>query len=229
MSEVFAGFPREGFDFLRDLAENNNKPWFEANRRGYDNGLLGPGRLFVSAMGMALSEFAPGIHAEPPVSGSIFRIHRDIRFSRDKRPYKTHFDMWFWQGSRHSRDCPGYFLRLTPDAVVVGAGRHRFDKATLEAYRTAVADERRGAALEQALAAVRAAGAEVAGAHYKRVPRGFAADHPRAELLRYNALHAWIEEPLPPEVHAADFVDFCSERFRKVSPVQRWILDLYDW
>ena len=229
MSEVFAGFPREGFDFLRDLAENNNKPWFEANRRGYDEGLLGPGRLFVSAMGMALSEFAPGIHAEPRVSGSIFRIHRDIRFSRDKRPYKTHFDMWFWQGNRHSRDCPGYFLRLTPDAVVAGAGRHAFDKATLEAYRTAVADEHRGAALEQALATVHAADAEVGGAHYKRVPRGFAADHPRADLLRYNALHAWIEEPLQPEVYTADFVDFCCERFRKVSPVQRWILDLHDW
>ncbi len=229
MSEVFAGFPRDGFDFLRDLAENNNKPWFKANRRGYDNGLLGPGRLFVSAMGMALSEFAPGIHAEPRVSGSIFRIHRDIRFSRDKRPYKTHFDMWFWQGNRHSRDCPGYFLRLTPDAVVAGAGRHAFDKATLEAYRTAVADEHRGAALEQALATVHAAGAEVGGAHYKRVPRGFAADHARADLLRYNALHAWIEEPLQPEVYTADFVDFCCERFRKVSPIQRWILDLHDW
>ena len=229
MSEVFAGFPREGFDFLRDLAANNNKPWFEANRRGYDEGLLGPGRLFVSAMGMALSEFAPGIHAEPRVSGSIFRIHRDIRFSRDKRPYKTHFDMWFWQGNRHSRDCPGYFLRLTPDAVVAGAGRHAFDKATLEAFRTAVADEHRGPALEQALAKVRAAGAEVGGAHYKRLPRGFAADHPRADLLRYNALHAFIEEPLPPDVHTAEFVDFCCERFRKVSPVQHWILDLDDW
>lgn len=229
MSDAFAGFPHQGFDFLRHLAANNNKPWFEANRRGYDEGLLGPARLFVVAMGMALSEFAPGIHAEPRVSGSIFRIHRDIRFSRDKRPYKTHFDMWFWQGDRHSRDCPGYFLRLTPDAVVVGAGRHAFDKATLEVYRTAAADERRGAALEQALAAVRTAGAEIGGAHYKRVPRGFAADHPRADLLRYNALHAWIEEPLPSEVHSAEFVDFCSERFWKVSPVQRWILDLYDW
>ena len=229
MSRLFSGFQSEGFDFLRDLAVNNSKPWFEANRRGYDEGFLGPARLFVGAMGMALSEFAPGIHAEPRVSGSIFRIHRDIRFSRDKRPYKTHFDMWFWQGDRHSRDCPGYFLRLTPDAVVVGAGRHAFDKEILAAFREAVADERRGEALEQALATVRAAGADVGGAHYKRVPRGFAADHPRADLLRYNALHAWIEEPLPPQVHTAEFVDFCYERFQKVSPVQQWILDLYDW
>ena len=229
MSEAFAGFPPVGFDFLRDLAASNSKPWFEANRRGYDQGLLEPARLFVSAMGMALSEFAPGIHAEPRVSGSIFRIHRDIRFSRDKRPYKTHFDLWFWQGDRHSRDCPGYFLRLTPDTVVVGAGRHAFDKETLEAFRQAVADERRGAALERALATVRAEGAEVGGAHYKRVPRGFDRDHPRADLLRYNALHAWIEEPLPPEVHTPDFVEYCAERCRELSPVQRWILDLYDW
>ena len=229
MSDRFAGFPREGIDFLRDLAVNNNKPWFEANRRGYDEGLLEPGRLFVGAMGMALSEFAPGIHAEPRVSGSIFRIHRDIRFSRDKRPYKPNFDMWFWQGDRHSRDCPGFFLRLAPDRVKVGAGRYRFDKAPLEAFRLAVADERRGSALEQALKAVRAAGGEVGGEHYKRVPRGFDADHPRADLLRYNALHAWIEGPLPPEAHSADFVEYCAERCRKLSPVQRWILDLYDW
>ena len=229
MSDAFVGFPPEGFDFLRGLASNNNKPWFEANRRGYDQGLLGPGRLFVSAMGMALAEFAPGIHAEPRVSGSIFRIHRDIRFSRDKRPYKTYFDMWFWQGDRRSRDCPGYFLRLARDQITLGAGRHAFDKPTLEAYRTAVADDRRGRALMQAVEAVQVAGGAVGGAHYKRVPRGFDADHPRADLLRHNALHVWIEEPLPPEVHTDDFVDFCCERFRRVSPVQRWILDLRDW
>ena len=227
MSDSFGGFPREGFEFLRDVATNNNKPWFEANRRGYDEGLLGPGRLFVSAMGMALSEFAPGIHADPRVSGSIIRIHRDIRFSRDKRPYKTHFDLWFWQGDRHSRDCPGYFLRLTPDRVLLGAGRYAFDKVTLEAFRAAVADDNRGTALERVLEEVRAKGAEVGGAHYKRVPRGFDADHARADLLRYNALHAWIEESFPLEAHTAEFVEYCSERFRKLSPVQRWILDLY--
>jgi uncharacterized protein (TIGR02453 family) len=229
MSEVFAGFPREGFDFLRDLAANNNKSWFEANRRGYDEGLLGPARVFVVAMGMALADFAPGIHAEPRVSGSIFRIHRDIRFSRDKRPYKTHFDMWFWQGSRHSRDCPGYFLRLEPDRLTVGAGRYRFDKEPLQAYRRALADDARGAGLERALDEVRAAGGEVGGEHYKRVPRGFDADHPRADLLRHNALHAWIGESLPPEAHSAEFVDFCAERCRKLEPVQRWILEMYDW
>ena len=162
MSDSFAGFPPAGIDFLRDLADNNNKPWFEANRRGYDEGLLGPGRLFVVAMGMALSEFAQGIHAEPRVSGSILRIHRDTRFSRDKRPYKSHFDMWFWQGNRHSRDCPGYFLRLEPDRVKVGAGRYRFDKEPLQAFREAVADDRGGASLERALKKVRAAGGEVA-------------------------------------------------------------------
>ena len=135
--------------------------------------------------------------------------------------------MWFWQGDRHSRDCPGYFLRLEADRVTLGAGRRAFDKATLAGFREAVADDRRGAALEQALDEVRAGGGEVGGAHYKRVPRGFDADHPRADLLRYNALHAWIEEPLPPETHTADFVEFCAERFRKLSPVQRWILELY--
>ena len=229
MSDSFAGFPSAGFDFLRDLAANNNKPWFEANRSGYDEGLLNPGRLFVVAMGMALSEFAPGIHAEPRVSGSIFRIYRDTRFSRDKRPYKGHFDMWFWQGNRHSRDCPGYFLRLEPDCVKVGAGRYRFDKEPLQAFREAVADERRGTALERALTKVRAAGGEVGGEHYKRVPRGFEPDHPRAELLRYRALHAWIDGPLPPQAHTADFVEYCAERCRKLLPVQRWILDLYEW
>ena len=116
-------------------------------------------------------------------------------------------------GRRHSRDCPGYFLRLTPDRVQLGAGRYAFDKATLEAFRAAVADEGRGTALERALEEVRAKGAEVGGAHYKRVPRGFDADHARADLLRYNALHAWIEESFPLEAHTAEFVEYCSERF----------------
>lgn len=227
MTDTFSGFSRDGFDFLRDLAANNNKPWFEANRPGYDEGLLKPGRLFVTAMGMALSDFAPGIRADPRVNGSVFRIHRDLRFSRDRRPYKTHFDMKFWQGDRRSLDSRGYFLRLTPDQLLLGAGRYRFDKATLVAFRESVADDHRGAALARALAAVRAEGAEVGREHYRHIPRGFDADHPRADLLRHNALHAWTEEPLPPETHSADFVDYCSERFRKLSPVQGWILELY--
>jgi uncharacterized protein (TIGR02453 family) len=129
--------------------------------------LLEPAKAFVTAQGDELrSRVSPLIRAEPRVKGSILRINRDTRFSSDKRPYEGHLDLMFWEGERHSRESPGFFIRLRPWRVGLGAGMHRFDRGALEAYRAAVLegthrpeayraaalDERTGPALEDAVA-----------------------------------------------------------------------------
>ena len=89
------------------------------------------------------------------------RINRDIRFSKDKSPYKDHLDLWFWSGDRKGWDCSGFFFRLTPARLMLGAGIHGFAPPTLARYRSAVLDPKRGEALARAVAAVRKAGYEV--------------------------------------------------------------------
>src|SRR5213083_1396570 len=94
----FTGFDPAALDFLRGLGEHNDRAWFEAHRADYEGLLLAPARELVIALGERLTAIAPGLRADPRVNGSILRINRDTRFSNDKRPYKTHLDLWLWEG-----------------------------------------------------------------------------------------------------------------------------------
>src|SRR5207245_10819756 len=110
--------------------------------------LVDPARALVEAMGEELKALGSDIHAEPRVRGSIFAINRDIRFAKDKTPYKTYLDLWFWQGDGLSRERPGYFFRLTPETLTLGAGMHEFSDSVLDRYRRGVLDPKRGAELD---------------------------------------------------------------------------------
>lgn len=223
---AFAGFPPAAFSFLAALDADNSKATFEARRSEYDDALLEPAKDLVVDLGEELrTRVSTAIHADPRVNGSIFRINRDIRFSKDKTPYKTHLDLFFWEGAGRSRERPGLFVRITPQTVLLGSGMHRFDGPLLERYRLAVLDERSGEALAHAVDRVLAAGAELGGSTYRRVPSGLAADHPRAELLKHSALYAHQEWPLPAEVGSAAFVDWCAVRLEPLAPIHRWLSD----
>ena len=99
MANQFAGFELETFAFLRDLTLHNDRDWFTANRARYEEHYLAPALGFIEAVGPRLAAELPGdVRFEARVNGSLFRINRDVRFSRDKTPYKNHIDMWFWTG-----------------------------------------------------------------------------------------------------------------------------------
>ena len=222
----FAGFQPEVLSFLSELARNNRREWFHAHRDEYESLLLEPARDFVEAMG---AELGPGFNADPRVGGSIMRIARDTRFSRDKRPYKDHLDLWFWHGAGPSRERPGLWFRLSPTQLILGAGMHRFERDVLGRYRDAVVDPKRGAALAKTVAAVERAGAEVGGRHYNRVPAGYDAEHERADLLLHDGLYAGVElEPVPREAHTPRFPAFCAARYRGMLPVLEWLVELVD-
>jgi uncharacterized protein (TIGR02453 family) len=221
----FAGFPKQTLTFLRRLSANNDREWFHAHRDDYERFWLEPAQDFVEAVAAPLRGIGKGIHAEPRINGSIFRINRDTRFSNDKRPYKDHLDLMFWQGEGRSRDCPGLFFRLTADRVHLGGGMHHFDKERLAAYRSAVAGPA-GARLAEQLSPITAAGLVLGGQHYQRVPKGFAADHPRAELLKHAGLHVFRDAPIPEGLTTPGFVEHCAEALLRAYPVVAWIAAL---
>ena len=106
----FSGFPREYFSFFNQLKKNNSKEWFEKHRGDYDEFVLHPAREFVIEMGKKLRKIAPGVNAIPKVNQSLFKINRDVRFSKDKSPYKTYMGIWLWEGDRKRMECSGFYL-----------------------------------------------------------------------------------------------------------------------
>jgi uncharacterized protein (TIGR02453 family) len=220
---TFAGFPDTTFKFLRGITKDNSKAYFDAHRDDYDSGYVEPAKMFVAAVGPKLQKISKTISYEPRVNGSLFRINRDIRFAKDKSPYKNHLDLWFWEGDRRGWDSPGFFFRMHADRLILGAGMHQFDKQALEAFRAAVLHKTKGPLLEKAIAEAMRAGASVGGATRKTVPRGFDKEHPRAALLLHEGLFATIEGKVPREARSSAFVDWCVERFRACAPIAKWI------
>lgn len=218
------GFPRASFAFLEGIAAHNDKAWFEANRALYETGYTAPAKAFVAELGPRLRAISPDVQFEPRVNGSIARINRDIRFSKDKRPYKDHLDLWFWHGDRRSWDQPGFWFRLTAEKLYLGTGLHRFDKELLERFRQSVIHPRSGRALLAAIAEVKASGDYWIGEKTRKLPpRGYETDPDRAEYLLYEGLTAGAE--LPASVAAQpDFADICARHFANTWPVARWLV-----
>ncbi|MEM7154468.1 MAG: DUF2461 domain-containing protein [Myxococcota bacterium] len=222
----FQGFPPQTLRFLKNLGSHNEKAWFQAHREEYEAYVLEPAKSFVAALGERLTALRPEISAEPRINGSIFRINRDVRFSKDKRPYKDHIDLWFWEGADRKQGSSGFFFRLLHDRVMLGAGMHGFPKEQLTTFRAAVDDDEIGSALVTVGKRLAKAGYPLEGQSYKRVPRGYDTEHPRAELLRHGALHAGSTlEPLPEELHSAKFVGLCMRHFKKLLPLHTWLVD----
>jgi uncharacterized protein (TIGR02453 family) len=222
---AFTQFPDETFAFLAGIAADNSKAWFEANRPLYEAGYVEPARAFVEAMGPRLAELSPEVRYEPRINGSISRINRDTRFSRDKRAYKDHLDIFFWHGEKRGWTHPGFFMRIAPDAVWLGSGMHHFEPEALQRYREAVVHPRSGSALDAAIAQVAAAGDYAIGSmERKQVPRGYDKEGPRARFLLWEGLPAMARVE-PAEARRGDFADQAFLHFRNTWPIGRWLMD----
>jgi len=219
----FPGFSRELPKFLARLARNNNRDWFERNRATYEEHYVQAAREFVSAIGPELQKLAP-VHAEPRVNGAIMRINRDVRFSKDKRPYKDGLHLIFSEGQ--ARGGPGFYVRIGASELALAAGLFGFDAEQLATYRRAVVEPKRAKSLRAAFAkAARAGDIEIGGRHYKRVPRGFDADGPGAEWLLHRGLWAGINEPLPDALFGPGAVRSIAARLKCMAPVERWVAE----
>jgi uncharacterized protein (TIGR02453 family) len=223
----FRGFPEECIDFYVELAQNNSKIWFDAHKKDFEEHVMGPARDFVAEMGRCLAKISPEIHADPRVNRSIFRPYRDIRFSKDKTPYKTHLGIFFWEGSRAKMECSGYYFHLEPPTLFLAAGMHRFSPSLLGTYRDSVVDAKHGSELTKAIRKIsKLKGYSVGGTHYKKTPRGYDASHENASMLLYNGLYAWTEDPIPSEFYSPKILAYCFDRFKKLSPLHKWLVDM---
>lgn len=216
-----AAFSGEARDFLRELP-SHDKAWFDANRSTYQSLVAEPAKAFVEAVTAELqNELSPAITGVPRVNGSISPINRDVRFSADKTPYKDHLLFRWWEGE-DKKTAPTLFVRLAADEVGFATGAML---PSLERWREVIDTEVTGAPLASAVAAlVGETGADVAGMEYKRVPKPYAADHPRADLLRCKWLQVRWPQPFPGDADGMEFAPWCAKQLMRCADVHRWLV-----
>lgn len=210
---TFSGFPLGLLHFLNDLARNNNRRWFEANKSRYEADLLEPCLQFIEAMGGPLGKISPHFLVMPKrVGGSLMRIYRDVRFSKDKRPYKTNVGIHFRHELGKDVHAPGFYFHIDPDEVFLGAGIWHPDSKALGKIRKAIhKDPARWK---------RAKGAKAFREHYEpagdslvRPPKGYDAEHPLIDDLKRKD-HIGLCRLDHDDLFDPDLVNNTAQRFR---------------
>lgn len=222
---AFSGFSASAPALLAELAQNNQREWFQSHSAAFEELLIAPAKELVVALGQRLQQLDPELRAVPRVRGSIKAFELRRRFQqRERPPYKEYLDVWFWSGPRREWDNSGFFLRLGASSLTLAGGMIEFQKEALARYRAAVVDEQRGAALATIVSELRAGGYVVGGKSYKQTPRGISADSPRAALALHSGIFATYDSALPAELTTPAFVDFCFEHFSRMFALHGWLL-----
>jgi uncharacterized protein (TIGR02453 family) len=214
--------------FFRGLKRHNTKPWFESHRAEYEQEVRAPMRALIEEMDVRLARFAPEITGDP--KRSMFRIYRDIRFSKDKSPYKTNAACWFRHrdaearvGSEAEGGGAGFYFHLAPASSFVGAGIWMPPRPMLNRLRDAIAED--GAGFERVVLAPafrRRYGGLDDEAKLKRMPRGFAETHPAARWLRYQSFTAG-RALRDAQVTSARLAALLEDDFTRLLPLVRWL------
>jgi uncharacterized protein (TIGR02453 family) len=220
-------FTPASFSFLSRLAKNNRREWFEAHRDEYQLHLRQPLRALVEEMDVRLARLAPEIVGHP--KHSVFRIFRDVRFSRDKSPYKTHAAAWFYHRDagkgvgQEALGGAGFYFHFAPSGSFAGGGIWMPPREALSRLRDLMADDHRSfEAIVRAPSFRRQFGGLDQESMLSRLPRGFAPDHPAGEWLRYRSFTAGA--PLTRrEVLGPALPRLLERRFAALLPLVRWL------
>ena len=201
------------FTFLKDLKANNTREWFQANKARYEQEVREPALAFITDFATHLEAISTYFRADPrPVGGSLFRIHRDVRFSKDKSPYKTHAGLHFRHKAGKSAHTPGFYLHLEPGGCFVGVGIWRPDGPTLRTIREHIAEHPeawRDAVENPAFSE----SFVVDGDRLKRPPKGFDANHELIEVLKlkdFTAMRRLRQREITSRGFIDDFATMCK-------------------
>ena len=210
-------FSPEFFKFLKSLSRNNNREWFQKNKPRYERFVLTPSLRFIKDVGKELRAVSPYLVADPqPFGGSLFRIYRDMRFSRDKSPYKTNVAMEFWHRRGGKKSYTGLYLHLAPRQSFAGAGIWHPDPPTLNRVRKAIVSR------PEAWRRVKESGLKVEGESLKRPPAGFDPDHPFVEDLKLKDITAGVRFSNA-QVTGPRFMEDFIQASKKLDPLNRFL------
>ncbi|MFW3172379.1 DUF2461 domain-containing protein [Geodermatophilus sp. CPCC 206100] len=207
---TFEGFPDEGLVFYEGLEADNSKTYWTRHRDAYDSLVKAPLQALVDELA---GEFGPA---------KLFRPYRDVRFSSDKTPYKTH------QGAvvhPEGRGSGAWYVQVSADGLMVAGGAWRLESDQVARYRRAVADDVQGPRLQAEVDRLAAAGWEIGGERLTRVPSGYSADDARLDLLRHKALHASRRWEPADWLHDRRALEEVRASWRDVAALNTWLAD----
>ena len=218
--QSFSAFPKEGLQFLRLLKRNNNREWFQQHKGIYESHVKAPIYNLIETLGRDFQTFAPEFVASPKVSA--YRIHRDTRFAKDKSPYKTHVAAVFPHAGLGKHEGAALYLHIAPSELFVGGGLYMPLPEDLQVLRNHIAENPKGLQRIVQAPAFRRMFGSIEGDRLTRVPRGFPADHPAAEYLRYKQFLA--SRSLEAEIVTSPrFYKVVVETFRGMLPFIRFL------
>jgi len=223
----FQGFPKDFFVFFEDLKTNNNRDWFNTNKSRYYESVVNPISEFIVCMAPRLNEISMHYIANPkPHGGSMFRIYRDTRFSKDKTPYKTHAGVQFRHEAGKDAHAPGFYVHLAGDGLFFGGGIWQPPGPQLSSIRDHIADNARSWARISNAPRVKETGG-IKGESLKRPPRGFDAQHVHIKDLKRKSFYV-MTEARPERALRPEFIDEVTDGFRRAASLNRFICDALD-
>jgi uncharacterized protein (TIGR02453 family) len=202
----FNGFPEAALDFYDDLETDNTKSYWTAHREIYETAVKAPMAALLAELE---PEFGPG---------KVFRPYRDVRYAKDKTPYKQHQGGFVANGPS-----TGWYVQVDPRGVMVALGFYAADSSRLGRFRDAVVDDRTGRQLEAILAELTGSGWEIGGDRLKTTPRGYDAQHPRIDLLRHKTLSLSKSYGFEPVIHTPELLDLIAADWKSGWPLIDWL------
>ena len=219
---TFAGMPDEGLAFLEDLEERDTKEFFDAHRALFKDQVQAPFAALVEAAAARLRRSVPDLG--PP---KVFRIYRDLRFSKDKTPYKTSMSASVPSRPPAEDGRPGvdtgFYVNVGPAGLYTASGLYHADRNDLRRVRAAIAEEATGKELEAIFRRAAAKGLEPYLDPLQRVPRSYPADHPRAGLLKAHSLVLNRQHDRAPWLQTAELLDHLVADWKAMIPFNRWL------
>jgi uncharacterized protein (TIGR02453 family) len=219
-SSRFPGFPPEALQFFRGLARNNNRDWFLPRKPVFEEKVKQPMRELVDALNLALRDFAPEYITS--AEKAIFRIYRDVRFSENKKPYKEHIAASLRPPGAAAHGHAGYYFAISHKEVAIGGGVYMPDPQQLLAIRQRIAERHEEFRRILATAPLRKFFGELKGDQLSRIPKGFPATHPAADLLRFKSYFVYVE--LAPDLATSpQLYKEIVDRFRAMVPFLQFL------
>jgi len=223
---IFNGFTKEGTAFLKKLEKNNSKVWFETNRHIWEKTILAPNKAFIEDMGDTLQILVPTIKALPKVSGSLFKIYRDVRFSKDKTAMKDKIGLMFWQGLGHRMQSSSFYMHYTKEKYFVAAGIRAFKSPLLKTYRNYIQHEKHRDSLHIILEELKAKGYNHSPQKYKRVPKDFTGDESHLYLTKVDSMFSYIEYELDNIFYSVELLDKLFTIYDDMKDLQTWVYEM---
>lgn len=221
----FYGYKKEAIAFISKIKENNNLVWFEEHKEEYERLIREPSREFVLEMGEHLQALVPTINAIPKVSGSLFRIYRDTRFSRDKTPIKERIGLIFWQGSGKRMQSSSFYLHFSDKELFFAVGIRAFSPEMRACYREYILDDEKREELHKIYKEIEEKGYRIACQHYKRLPTAFK-EKEYSYLALMDGVYAFSVTDKLESLFSDKILYQAYDIYENMATLQQWVYEM---